>query len=279
MGREWHYQLKDKRDKVELIACGLSQLDISDFQKTTAVIETEKPDVVINCAAYTKVDLAETERDTAERINADAVKNIAEACKAYHAKLVHYSTDYIFAGKKEDQSQLPNGYPEDYSSNPVNWYGQTKWLGEQAIRSSECDHIIIRLSWLCGAFGPNFVTTMLKLAENHDQLTVVNDQLASPTFTHDVVPKTLQLINQNLTGTYHITCSGLISWADFATEVFKLANKPVEVQPIPSSEYKMQAKRPQFSKLDTAKIETVANISIIYWKVGLRAMLDDLNIR
>src|SRR5699024_6945254 len=166
----------------------------TDFNKMAAIIKSEKPDIVVNCAAYTNVDLAEKEHNLAKLVNADAPKNIAELCADHHAKLIHYSTDYVFAGKKGDQKKFPKGYSENHPADPVNWYGQTKWLGEQAIRSSGCEHLIIRLSWLCGAFGRNFVTTMLKLAEENNQLKVVDDQCGSPTFTYDVVPKTSQVI-------------------------------------------------------------------------------------
>lgn len=274
LGREWQHQLKNE-NQIKLIACTPSQLDITDFEKVSTVIESERPDIIINCAAYTKVDLAEKELEKATLINATAVKNIAALCKKNRIKLIHYSTDYVFAGKKEDQKKFPQGYPEDHPADPVNRYGQSKWLGEQAVRESGCEHLIIRLSWLCGTYGNNFVTTMLKLAKKNERLTVVDDQLASPTFTHEVVPKTWQLIQLQKSGTYHITSLGIISWADFARAIFKISGYKIDVQPISTLQLKRYAKRPSFSKLSTAKIEELPEISILNWKEGLKKMMAD----
>ncbi len=275
LGSEWRYQLsKKKNSNIESAVYNSSQLDVTNFEKVAGVIQSVKPDILINCAAYTKVDLAEKERQKAEQINASAVKNLADLCKKHAVKLIYYSTDYVFAGDKNDQKKFPEGYPEDHPAKPINRYGQTKWQGEQAVRSSGCEHLILRLSWLCGAYGSNFATTMLRLAKEHERVKVVNDQWGSPTFTRDVTEKTLRLIEQEREGTYHITSSGLITWAEFARAIFESSNSNVRVEPIPSSQFKTDAERPQFSKLNTVKIAEVEGVKIIDWVEGLKEMLN-----
>ncbi len=278
LGREWQHQLNENSpNDCTFKAYSSSRLDITQFAKVEKEITELHPEVIINCAAYTKVDKAEAEREIAKQVNATAVKNIARVCAKNAIKLIHFSTDYVFAGEMSDQKRFPKGYPEDHPAEPVNWYGQTKWEGEQAIRKSGCKHLILRLSWLCGFYGNNFVTTMLRLAEGSDGLKVVDDQYASPTFTQNTVENVLKLIELKREGTYHLTCSGLISWAEFARAIFEIAGKEVKIKPIPTSEYPTEAKRPQFSKLSTKKIE-LEGIKIEDWKVALKQMLTSIEL-
>lgn len=279
LGREWQefFALVDREDCI-VIPYTSDQLDISNVEKVAHELETHQPDVIINCAAYTNVDEAEEERKKVKEINTDAVANLASLCADYNIKLVHFSTDYIFAGEKKDQDQFPQGYPEDHKADPINWYGQTKWEGEEAIRNSGCNHLIMRVSWLCGAFGSNFVTTMLRLAEERTELQIVNDQVGSPTFTDNLVKATDKLIEENKHGTYHFTSQGIISWADFAEKIFDLTNKKVDIHPVPSSEYPTKAERPYFSKLNTRKIEQVDGIKIEDWETGLKHLLENMRI-
>jgi dTDP-4-dehydrorhamnose reductase len=277
LGTEWQRMFAQKGDDYLIIPYISSQLDITRPEMVKHEFVKEHPDVVINCAAYTKVDEAEDKREQASNVNAKAVGNLAELCAQFDIKLVHFSTDYIFAGHEEDRNHFPNGYPEDHPAEPVNWYGQTKWEGEQAIRNSGCDHLILRASWLCGTDGNNFVKTMLRLGDEHDELQVVDDQYGSPTFADKLVKDTLKLIEQEREGTYHHTSKGLLSWADFAEAIFEEANIKVSIDRISSSEYVTKAKRPHFSKLNTGKIEQLEIIEMENWKPGLGRLINKIN--
>lgn len=277
LGTEWRVKLSQSNRNYELVSYSSSDLDITQYERVEHELETQKPDVLINCAAYTKVDEAEDESERAFRINAAAVDNLARACHRHNIKLVHFSTDYIFAGTKEDQQRFPDGYPETHRADPINVYGHSKWKGEEAIRNAECRHLIMRVSWLCGAYGSNFVKTMLQLADSHKQLRVVGDQIGSPTFTHALVQNTLTLLNQNKSGTYHYTSEGKISWADFAEGIFEIAAREVDVEHITTGEYPTKAKRPFFSKLSTHKIEQVEGITLKNWKIGLEHLINQLS--
>ena len=253
LGQEWIKVLSNRGS--EFSAYTFADLDITDFEKLDAVLENENPDVLINCAAYTAVDEAEDEIELANLINHTAVKKLAELSLKYKFRLVHYSTDYVFAGNIEDQNTYPDGYPEDVVPEPINEYGLSKWKGEQAIIESGCDFLILRLSWLCGAFGNNFVKTMLRLSKERDSLNVVNDQIGVPTFTSHTVRQSIQLIEQFKNGIYHLGSKGKISWYDFAVKIFELSKIDITVTPVSSKEYITKAKRPSFSKLSTKKIE------------------------
>jgi dTDP-4-dehydrorhamnose reductase len=278
LGREWQAYLKTFKDE-NLIAVPYSsaELDINHYEQVKYELHEHQPDAIINCAAYTSVDKAEESRDKARQINSEAVKNIAELCRKYDIKLIHFSTDYIFAGRKKDQQLLPKGYPEGHPADPVNWYGQTKWEGEQAIRETACKYLIIRVSWLCGAFGANFVRTMLQLAENQKEVNVVDDQVGSPTYAHNLVKNTLMLIEEGREGTYHQTSRGVISWADFAEGIFELAGKQISVNRVSSDDYPTKAARPFYSKLNTEKIEQLSGIKTADWKTGLQALLKQID--
>ncbi|MDZ7692733.1 MAG: dTDP-4-dehydrorhamnose reductase [Balneolaceae bacterium] len=222
LGGEWIEQVTKRSDEtyfgLTIKSFGSAEADITDNTKINHLLDSNAPDVVINCAAYTKVDEAETERELAEQVNSLAVKNLAESCKKRGIKLVHYSTDYVFAGREEDKMKFPEGYPEDHYVDPVNWYGTTKRGGEEAILQSGAEHLIIRTSWLCGQFGSNFITTMLSLAQKHDHLDVVDDQWGSPSFTENLVYNSVKLLQQNEQGIFHLTSKGMITWHDLAKE-------------------------------------------------------------
>lgn len=277
LGTEWQHKLSQSNSNYKLVSYSSSQMDITHFERVEQELDVQTPDVLINCAAYTKVDDAEDEPEKAFQINAAAVENLANACDKRDIKLVHFSTDYIFAGTKRDQKRFPKGYPERHQANPINIYGQTKWKGEEAVRNSGCRHLIMRISWLCGAYGSNFVKTMLQLANDHSKVQVVGDQLGSPTFTHSLVQNTLTLIEQNKTGIYHYTSEGKISWADFAEGIFEITGMDVKVEHITSDEYPTKAKRPYFSKLNTNKIEQINGINIMNWKVELEQLIKQLS--
>ena len=274
LGREWIQFLELKG--VPFDAFGSKKMDITDSDQVLARMEECKPDVVINCAAYTNVDDAEDEQEQAYSVNEKGVENLVSACLNYNSKLVHFSTDYVFPGSHEDGSKFPDGYPEDAEKRPVNEYGRSKRVGEIVIEKSSLDSLLIRVSWLCGPFGDNFVKTMLRLAESRDKLSVVDDQKGSPTFTFDVVEKTYRLLNMSKSGVYHISSRGKISWADFAQEIFKQANIAIALHRIPSSDFPTKAKRPIFSLLSTQKLEK-EGLKVLAWKEGLSVLLRKLN--
>lgn len=274
LGSEWVRYFSDHQ--ISFSKFNSSQLDITDREAVRRTIQEEKPDVVINCAAYTKVDQAEKEPEKAFLINETGVRNLVDACNDCGAFMIHYSTDYVFPGKKEDRARYPEGYPEEAATNPVNTYGQSKRAGEVVIENSTVKWLLIRVSWLCGAEGSNFVKTMLRLAQDRDKIDVVHDQTGSPTFTADVVEKSFRLIKNKNTGIYHISSKGEISWADFAEKIFELSGKSVEVNRIPSSEFPVLAKRPSYSLLSTGKIEQTG-LKPISWNAGLEKLLQKLH--
>ena len=219
-------------------------LDITDSDAVNDAVEGA--DVVINAAAYTKVDDAETERDTAFAINADGPRNLAQACKAHGARLIHVSTDYVFDG------YATTPYPEDTPRNPVSVYGQSKAAGEEAIEAEHPDgSIIIRTAWLYGQHGPNFPRTMLRLAQSHDSVNVVTDQVGQPTWTRDLAQWIRLLVDSGIqSGVFHGTNSGQTSWFEFAKEVYRLGGlDPERIQPTTSDEFSRPAPRPAWSVL------------------------------
>jgi dTDP-4-dehydrorhamnose reductase len=220
------------------------ELDITDAEAVARAVEGV--DVVINAAAYTRVDDAETERDLAFAINADGPRNLARACKAHGARLIHVSTDYVFDGN----STTP--YPEHTPRNPSSVYGQSKAAGEEAIETEHPEgSIIIRTAWLYGQHGPNFPRTMLRLAQSNDSVKVVTDQVGQPTWTRDLAGWIRVLVESEIqSGVFHGTNSGQTSWFDFAREVYRLGALDAErVQPTTSDEYPRPAPRPAWSVL------------------------------
>lgn len=253
-----------------------NELDITDEDKVAKAISDSAPDVLINCAAYTKVDEAEGNEKTALTINSESVKKLANICNRNNVKLVHYSTDYVFAGNKSDKENSPEGYKEEDSTDPVNAYGYSKLKGEEAIKDSGSEFLLLRVSWLCGKYGHNFVKTMLRLGAERDELKVVNDQFGSPTFSDQVVEQTFELLQQNKTGTYHLSSDGMTTWYHFSKEIFKQKGINVNVNPVSSADFPTKAKRPFFSKLSTQKISNVDGVLILDWKVGLQRLLKQL---
>jgi len=252
------------------------ELDITDSALLRRVIEEVLPDVIINCAAYTKVDQAEDEPERSRLINAAAVAHMSAICKEKNILLVHFSTDYVFPGLQEDAETFPMGYPTGHPGSPAGVYGQTKWEGEAALQESGCRHMIIRVSWLCGRFGNNFVKTMLRLGRERDELSVVNDQIGSPSFTRQVVQQTLALIRAEQQGIFHVASAGIISWYDLAVETFLQAGVDCRVNPIPSSQFPSKVRRPAFSLLDSRSTVAVTKREMGNWKDNLRELLTEL---
>lgn len=271
LGREWAGYCRSRG--IAYSGFTSRELSITDPGNVEKAIAEYQPDAVINCAAYTKVDAAEQEREKAFAVNAAAPAELARICGEKGILLVHYSTDYVFEGAAGHKTFLPDGYPEDFAANPMNIYGKSKLAGEEFIKASGSEHLIIRTSWLCGQYGSNFVKTMLRLAESGKELKVVNDQFGSPGFAANVVHNTYVLIQAGESGTFHISSAGICSWYDFAVEIFKQKGLHVSVKPVSSSEFPAAAKRPAFSKLNTEKMAKIEGALIESWQDGLKKLL------
>ncbi len=273
LGREWMEFLKNSDHDV--FGFGSKELDITNSENILTVFEVVNPEVVINCAAYTKVDQAEDEPDVALKVNEIGVKNLAVACIEYGSKLIHYSTDYVFAGTTDDKNVFPDGYPEDADSNPVNVYGKTKRAGEKSIENLNGDWLILRVSWLCGQYGNNFVRTMLRLGKEKSEMNVVNDQLGSPSFCFDVVEKTIGLIEKKKSGYYHVSSEGAITWFQLAEKIFEMSGDSPHLNPVSSTAFASKAKRPAFSYLNTYKLKS-AGLQPIFWEIGLEKLIHQI---
>lgn len=248
--------------------------DIDDFpldkkQEIVANFKKIQPDVVINCAAYTAVDKAEQDVETADAINHLAIATLASLCADSGVKLVHVSTDYVFDGTS------PIAYKEEDVPNPKSVYGVTKLAGEIACSQKCPDSIIIRTAWVYSEFGNNFVKTMLRLMTERDSLGVVNDQIGSPTYAADLAQVILTILDSGKwePGIYHYSNQGEISWFDFASDIKAIAQKTCEIKGIPASSYPTPAERPAFSLLDKTKIKTVYGIEPVEYKTSLKIMM------
>lgn len=231
----------------ELILTTSKILDITDKQKTIDFIVDNKPDIVINSAAYTDVDGCEENQDLAFSVNGDGVRNLALGCSEVDCPLVHVSTDYVFNGENT------RPWVEDDEIGPISVYGKSKLKGEEAILEILDKFFIIRTAWLYGYNGKNFPKTMLELAENHSEITVVYDEVGSPTYTPDLAEAISELIETGYYGIYHITNSESCSWCEFAKYIFEVAGKDVKVIPVTASEFARAAPRPSYSVLENKK--------------------------
>lgn len=231
------------KDTHELILTTSKTLDITDKDKTIDFIVENKPDVVINCAAYTDVDGCETNQDLAYAVNGDGVRNLALGCRQIDCPLVHISTDYVFDGTARDPIE------EDGEIGPISVYGKSKLKGEQAIQEILDKYYILRTAWLYGINGKNFPKTMLELAKNHSEITVVYDEVGTPTYTPDLAYGISQIIETDYYGIYHLTNSGSCSWCEFAKYIFEIAGADVRVIPVTASEFSRPAPRPSYSVL------------------------------
>ncbi|MGZ5255909.1 MAG: dTDP-4-dehydrorhamnose reductase [Flavitalea sp.] len=236
--------------------------------------EEHKPDFCINCAAYTAVDKAETDRETAMNINGNAPGFLGAASTKFDVKMIHVSTDYVFNGN----SSIP--YNEEDQTDPVNFYGQTKLEGELNLLASNPDAIVIRTAWVYSEFGNNFVKTMLRLMKDRPAISVVNDQVGSPTYARDLAELIMVVVQDEnwKKGIYHYSNEGEISWYDFALQIREVAGLQCEVNPVPSSGYPTPAKRPAFSLLDKSKIKSAYNVEVPGWKESLSVCMKNLGV-
>ena len=248
-------------------------LDIADAQAVNGVMGSFKPDYIINCAAYTNVDEAETEKEKADAVNNVGVQNLADAALNTGSRIIHISTDYVFNGSKKTP------YTEDDAPNPINEYGLSKLRGEEALKKSGASYIILRTSWLYGKNGKNFVNTILKLADSHKRIEVVDDRFGSPTYTKDVAYAISEIIikDNSKNEIYHLTNEGYTSWYKFALEIvsiFKRTN--CEIVPVASDKFVRPAKRPVYSVLNNSKIKEDYNIELRQWKDALKKYCNDI---
>ena len=244
-----------------------SLFDINNSSQMRVYLSKNKDfEFLINCAAYTNVDLAEKNKDKAYQVNAEGAEKLAKICKEFNIKLVHISTDFVFDGS----STRP--YKETDLPNPSSVYGASKLQGEKNIMERLSSYFIIRTSWLYSEFGSNFVKTILRLADTQKEIKVVSDQIGSPTNAHDLADFLLEIISINSTnyGTYHFSNTGETSWYGFAKEVFRICNVSADLQPISSSAYASLANRPKYSVLDTKKGKKTFNINSDYWVDSLK---------
>jgi dTDP-4-dehydrorhamnose reductase len=248
----------------EVAAWDLPECDLTDFDATLEAVRRLDPRAVVNCAAYTNVDGAESDEPTAERVNADAAGNVARACAACGARLVHVSTDYVFDGSKREP------WLESDQVAPLGAYGRTKLHGEQQVAAELEDHAIVRTAWLFGPHGPNFVSTMLRLASERDEVSVVTDQVGSPTFAGHLAPALVDMAERTDTGSFHAAGAGSCSWYELALEAFELAGVVCRVLPTTAERFARPAPRPAYSVLGS---EREHPITLPPWQEGVRAHL------
>lgn len=252
----------------------VDELDITDADAVMRYVRANDVDVVVNCAAYTNVDKAEDDYAVADLINNKAVSNLAMACKAVDATLIHISTDYVFKGD--------NNVPcrEDWPTDPLGVYGVTKLAGEEAVIRTGCKYLIFRTAWLYSPYGNNFVKTMRRLTSEKDALKVVFDQVGTPTYAADLASVIYRIIDGGMldrTGIYHFSNEGVCSWYDFAKEICELSGNECDIQPCHSDEFPSKVKRPHFSVLDKTKLKDTFGFSVPYWKDSLKVCIGILN--
>ena len=254
----------------------VEELDITDLDAVRRCMAERRIAAVVNCAAYTNVDKAEDDAARADAINHLAVGNLATACREQGAALLHISTDYVFGGT----GNLP--FREEDVVAPLGVYGQTKWAGEQAVVASGCRHLIFRTAWLYSAFGNNFVKTMRRLTAERDRLTVVFDQVGTPTYAGDLADLLFHITEEGLyaqmQGTYHFSNEGVCSWYDFAREIAALSGRTCDIQPCHSDEFPSRVRRPAFSVLDKTKVKRDFHWTIPYWKDSLVKCMKELDL-
>ena len=281
--------ISNKYIDINFIFCSSFELDITSSENCDSVFKKYQPNYCINAAAYTAVDKAESEPEKAHLINFIGAKNLAEVCKENNTILLHVSTDFVFDGNQsvtlntssraQSKDEVP--YTEEDIPNPTGVYGLTKWQGEKAIQKTFENYFIIRTSWVYSQFGNNFMKTMLRLAFERESLSVVNDQIGTPTNAVDlaeilisIIIKTrnLQPETPNLFGIYNFSNEGQCSWYDFAKEIFKINNVTISLNPIPTTSFPTPAKRPAYSVLDKTKIKKVFGVEIKDWKESLKTV-------
>ena len=267
------YDVMNELEKqgLEGIGVDIDEMDITDADQVNKVIKEAAPDAVIHCAAYTAVDAAEDNEEICRKVNAQGTENIAKVCEELDIKMMYISTDYVFSG----QGERP--WEPDDEREPLNVYGQTKYEGELAIEEHVKKFFTVRIAWVFGVNGKNFIKTMLNLGKTHDHLTVVNDQTGSPTYTYDLARLLVDMIQTDKYGRYHATNEGLCTWYEFACEIFKQAGMDVSVAPVSSDEYPAKAKRPSNSRMDKSKLTANGFQPLPTWQDALSRYLKEID--
>ncbi len=268
------YDVVNELEKRGHMAVGtdVEEMDITDAGKVETVLKNEKPDAVIHCAAYTAVDAAEDNEDLCRKINAEGTENIAKACQELNCKMLYLSTDYVFDGEGE------RPWEPDDERDPLNVYGVTKYEGELAVEKYVEKFFIVRIAWVFGKNGKNFIKTMLNLGKTHDEVKVVDDQIGSPTYTFDLARLLVDMIETDKYGRYHATNEGLCSWYEFAKEIFKQAGMNVKVSPVTSEEFAAKAKRPHNSRMSKEKLSENGFERLPKWQDALERYLEELKL-
>lgn len=262
---------KALEEAFEVIAMSKKRLDITDYTQVQKSFTSIAPEAVINCAAFTKVDLCEDQSQVAFDVNAKGPENLAKACKKLNIKLIHISTDYVFDGT------ATTPYREDHPPNPINVYGRSKLQGENYITQTCPNHLIVRTSWLFGKEGPNFIKTMLELSKTRESLQVVNDQMGRPTYTKDLSMAVLLLLKNNAQGIVHFANSGCCTWYDLCCYALKKAGRnKVNVEPISSDRFKRPAKRPKYSVLNLERFEKITGQRPRPWQEAVDSFLIEI---
>ena len=251
----------------------IDDFDLTDEKAVMEAISAYRPDAVVHCAAYTAVDRAEENEDVCRAVNVDGTRFVARACRAVNAKMVYFSTDYVFPGTGEDF------YEVDSPKGPQSVYGRTKLEGEEAVRETLEKYFILRISWVFGINGGNFVRTMLRLSNDHDTLRVVCDQIGSPTYAHDLAPLICDMLATEKYGTYHATNEGVCSWAEFAEAIMKAADRPTRIIPVTTEEYGAKAARPLNSRMSKKSLDEAGFARLPSWQDALRRYLAELRER
>ncbi len=257
---------------MEAVGVDIEEMDITDAASVEKVIGEAAPDAVIHCAAYTAVDAAEDNEELCRKVNAEGPQNIANMCKKLDIPMIQISTDYVFDGMGEQLWQ-----PDD-KREPASVYGQTKYEGELAVQNTLEKYFIVRIAWVFGVNGKNFVKTMLNLGKTRDKLTVVCDQFGSPTYTYDLAKLLVDMIQTDKYGVYHATNEGFCNWYEFACEIFKQAGMNVEVAPVTSDQYPAKAKRPYNSRMSKDKLAENGFERLPDWKDALSRYLKEIEL-
>lgn len=262
--------LEGKKRGFNMIGVGHKELDITQEEQVRNYIHTAKPDVIIHCAAYTAVDNAEDNKDVCFDVNVNGTKYLAASAKSVDAKFIYISTDYVFEGAGTEP------FTEEDVANPVGYYGITKYEGEKAVQSLLDKYFIVRISWVFGINGNNFIKTMLRLAKTRKELNVVGDQYGSPTYTFDLAKLLLDMTETEKYGVYHASNEGFTTWADFAKEIFQVAGKVVKVNSITTEEYPTKAVRPKNSRMSKDKLEKNGFTRLPAWQDALTRYIAEL---
>lgn len=256
---------------MECLGADIEDFDITDAQATSVVIKNYHPDAVIHCSAYTAVDKAEDNAELCRAVNVQGTRNIAAACREIDAKMIYISTDYVFPGTGGHEYEI------DDPTGPLGVYGQTKLEGEHAVRELLAKHFIVRISWVFGISGNNFVKTMLRLGKERSEVNVVCDQIGSPAYTADLALLLCDMVVTGKYGTYHATNEGYCSWAEFAQEIFRQAGYAAKVNFIPTSEYPTRAKRPLNSRMSKKSLDEAGFSRLPDWKDAVKRYLGEIS--